>query len=525
LEEYLIPKEYFQEHREQLLKDADLSTWNDAETVLRNLSKELDTLYHQVNRQHQKGENPYLTFKRAAFRKDGIKERPIIATPAVSKPDTQRVAHYFKPARFLPIATLLSDVEKAAPFLHLFGYQGKTQEKKRPDNETFFATLIAQGCNIGVDKMGRISKGIQNQTLKHTADWYLNQEALEDVNDLLIKIKNDLSLPQIHRKSLDKIHTSSDGQKLLVKEDSHNSSYSYKYPGFDKALVVNTAIDERMSVFRSIVVSAAEREHISMVDFHLRNLIIKSNIHSTDTHGASEMSFGMMYFMDIFLAPRLKNLSHRTLYCIEPIKTYSSLNYQLLPTKYIDKQLIIDYWDEILRLMSSLKLGKTTGYQVFKQLNSYTKQNSLEKALKEFGGLIQTIFILKYYDDLELRQAIEKQLSHIELMNRFSRATFFGQNQEFQVATKQEQERIILCRRLIQNAVVLWNYLYLSDLLTQTTQQEEIEEIIETVRNATALTWSHINFIGEYDFTVLLNNKTRFDMGRLSAWEYQKQYA
>ena len=65
---------------------------------------------------------------------------------------------------------------------------------------------------------------------------------------------------------------------------------------------------------------------------------------------------------------------------------------------------------------------------------------------------------------------------------------------------------------MIQNATVLWNYLYLSDLLFKDEQQEEIEAIIFTVRNSTALTWKHINFIGEYDFTQaafrnLLNDK------------------
>ena len=97
-------------------------------------------------------------------------------------------------------------------------------------------------------------------------------------------------------------------------------------------------------------------------------------------------------------------------------------------------------------------------------------------------------FYSQILDDLALRQAIEKQLSHVELMNRFSKVVFFGQNQEFQATTKEEQERIILCRSIIQNAIILWNYLYLSDLLSKVEQQEEIEEIILTVRNSTALT-------------------------------------
>ena len=65
--------------------------------------------------------------------------------------------------------------------------------------------------------------------------------------------------------------------------------------------------------------------------------------------------------------------------------------------------------------------------------------------------------------------------------------------------------------------------MYLSDLLSKVEQQEEIEEIILTVRNSTALTWKHVNFIGEYDFTNLLNNKElRLNMEKLKAWNYQK---
>tara|TARA_R110002124_G_scaffold281572_2_gene456026 strand:- start:2928 stop:3089 length:162 start_codon:yes stop_codon:yes gene_type:complete len=53
---------------------------------------------------------------------------------------------------------------------------------------------------------------------------------------------------------------------------------------------------------------------------------------------------------------------------------------------------------------------------------------------------------------------MEKQLNIIELANKFSKAIFFANNQEF----REEQEIIIACKVLIQNAIILWNYLYLS---------------------------------------------------------------
>ena len=153
LEEYLIDKEYFQLNRQQLLQDADLSTWSDPKVVIESLALELDTLFHEVNQRINKSENPHFSTNK--------KGKLHIETPKVEKPDTQLISNYFAPVRFVAVSTLLSEVEKVSPFLNLFGYQGKIQEKFRPSDETFFAALIAQGCNIGIDKMERIAKGIR----------------------------------------------------------------------------------------------------------------------------------------------------------------------------------------------------------------------------------------------------------------------------------------------------------------------------------------------------------------------------
>lgn len=513
LDQYLIDKNEWKAHKKRLLEDAELTHFADYGKVLAGLKEHLHALYCQTNENIKASTNPHFTFNR--------EKKPLIATPAVEKPDTERVAAYFRPARYVSILSVLSDVEKAAPFLHLFGHGSKTDEKKRPTQETFFAAILAMGCNIGVDRMGRISKGVQASTLKHTADWYLSEQALADANNTIIQMKNSLALPEIHRKSPTELHTASDGQKILVKGDSLNATYSAKYPGFQKASSINTAIDERFASYYSAVITAADREAGNVADMHLGNPVVKSTMHSTDSHGGTEVIFGMMHFLSVFFAPRIKELGTLELYSFVSQKEYAGQGYVLLPDHYISEKLIETHWDDMLRVMVSLKLGKTTAFQVLKRMNSYAKQNPLQKAFKEFGKIIRTAFILRYYDDLELRQSVEKQLSHIEMMNRFAKAVFFGQNQEFQVATKQEQEKIILCRRLIQNAIVLWNYLYLSELLARIDSQPVLEEMISVIGNGTAVTWQHVNMMGEYDFIKLLDNKPlRFDLERIFQWKY-----
>ncbi|WP_245535193.1 transposase [Sulfuricurvum kujiense] len=95
-------------------------------------------------------------------------------------------------------------------------------------------------------------------------------------------------------------------------------------------------------------------------------------------------------------------------------------------------------------------------------------------------------------------------LSHkVENSNKFSKAVFFGNNSEFTVATIEEQNIANNCKRLIQNSVILWNYLYMSQKLKESSMTEEKEEIIKAIRQGSIIHWQHINFYGEYDFTKL----------------------
>jgi TnpA family transposase len=53
-------------------------------------------------------------------------------------------------------------------------------------------------------------------------------------------------------------------------------------------------------------------------------------------------------------------------------------------------------WDEILRFLATIRLKVTSASQLFKRLNSYSKQHQLYRGLKEFGKGPKTLFILKY---------------------------------------------------------------------------------------------------------------------------------
>jgi Tn3 transposase DDE domain len=77
----------------------------------------------------------------------------------------------------------------------------------------------------------------------------------------------------------------------------------------------------------------------------------------------------------------------------------------------------------------------------------------------------------------------------------------FGHSQEFLQSEKEDQEIAEACRRLIKNAAVFWNYLYLSQELATEKNEERRAELIEAIRNGSVATWKHFNLHGEFDFS------------------------
>jgi hypothetical protein len=171
------------------------------------------------------------------------------------------------------------------------------------------------------------------------------------------------------------------------------------------------------------------------------------------------------------------------------------------PEQYVDQDSIITAWDDVLRLVATIKLKESTASDIFRRLNSYSRQHSLYTALKAFGRIIKSMFILRYIDDLELRMAIENLLNRIELGNRLTRAIAVGNPREFSAGDKEEQEIAETCNRLIKNAIVCWNYLLLEHRLSQASTDELRAEIRAAVANHSVISWEHINLLGEYDFS------------------------
>ena len=247
--------------------------------------------------------------------------------------------------------------------------------------------------------------------------------------------------------------------------------------------------------------SAAERESAYVIDGLMRNDVVKSDLHSTDSHGYSEAIFAVAHLLGISYAPRLKSLDRQTLYIFRSRRDADRSSWAVTPDKYVNAELVLANWDDILRVIATIKLKETTASDIFRRLNSYAKQHVLYRALKAFGQIIKSLFILRYLDDLTLRQAVEQQLSRVELAHRFTRDVAVGNPREFLQAEKEDQEIAEACNRLIKNSIVCWNYLYLEHKLATLRDVGQKQALMTAIAGHSMLSWAHVNLLGEYDFS------------------------
>lgn len=126
-------------------------------------------------------------------------------------------------------------------------------------------------------------------------------------------------------------------------------------------------------------------------------------------------------------------------------------------------------------------------------------QNPLYQALKELGKVVRTVFLLRYMDDGPLRHRTHQQQEKSESAHALSRAVCYGNNGVLSFADQEELLTLQGCKRLIENSVICWNYLYMSRLLVNSTKAERAV-ILAMLPRTSPVAWHHINFQGEFDF-------------------------
>jgi TnpA family transposase len=503
---YMISDEQWNQRRNEFIMAAGLDKYSDGRELLSSMGKALTDTYEAVNARSLANENEYLTI----CEDDTWKLKDSEPNFDASKYIPQLLSES-KPTL---LYELLSEIDKYTEFTESFNHHSVRHSSKEVEKKLIFGTLMSLGTNLGHTDLAKAARGLTEKQLRDTEKFWFTEESLLRTNQKIVKFIQNLPLPTIYNGIDNMLHTSSDGKKVVVAVNSLLANYSYKYYGKEQGITVNSFLDNKQTFFHVNVLTSSDREAPYMMDglvkstssmfrevsLHEQKTEDHEHLHSTDTHGYTEAIFAGLHFFDVAFAPRIAKANKQTIYAYEAKSLRKNTTNPIAPKTAINKKLILDNWDDILRLMATIKLNYCSASQIFKMLSASSSDSPLYAALKEFGRLIKSKFILNYIDDEELRRSITKQLNRVELGQKLAGKVFYGRGGHIYVGTSTEMLRVMLCKTILQNAIILWNYLFLSDYYNSLDNNDERRVVSEMISKGSVIAWKHVNMMGIFDF-------------------------
>ncbi len=444
----------WQQTREQAYQHLDLPA--DGQVFLAQITAAFD----QAARAAERG----LPSNRFAAVRDGrlkVKRRDALPVPRALRQLRATIAASLPRVR---IEDLLQDVDEWCGFTRAFQPLGGYEPRSADPHRSLLATLIAHGTNLGLAAMSQSVDSLTAETLQDTSRWFLRGATLKAANTILVDHHHSLKLSSIWG---DGSLSSSDGQRFAVQHDSLLGSVYPRYFGYyDRALALYTHTSDQHSVYATQAISCAPREAGYVLGGILGNdTVLAIREHTSDTHGFTEHLFGLCALLGIAFMPRLKDLPDQVLSRIDREADYGIL--QPLLRGRINLGLILEQWDQLVRLAASLKDRLTPAHVVMQRLINANASDRLAGALSQLGRLTKTLHILRYIQEEPLRQAIQLQLNRGEFRHILAKWLFFANQGGFRSGDYEEVMNKASCLSLLSNAVLVWNTVHIARIVHQ----------------------------------------------------------
>jgi len=219
----------------------------------------------------------------------------------------------------------------------------------------------------------------------------------------------------------------------------------------------------------------------------------------TDTGAYTDVMFGIFHLLGFQFSPRLADIGGTRFWCVDPKADYGALDG--LARHRAKMPLVVQNWDDLLRLAGSLKLGTVQAAGLIRTLQTNDRPTRLARALEEWGRVVKSLYLLSYIDDEAYRRRILVQLKRGEGRHQLARAVFHGKRGELRQRYREGQEDQLGALGLVVNVIVLWNTIYMDAALNQL-RAEGFDVRDEDVARLSPLGFEHINMLGRYAFTL-----------------------
>ncbi len=461
---------------------------------LNSLALELDGTYKAVS--GRLSEN-----KKVSIETDGPKTR-LILTPIdkVKEPrsllDLRKRVASMMPRVDLP--ELILEVSARTNFTNAFTHISERSSRAGDIDISVCAVIMAEACNTGFEPLVKNNvDALKRDRLSWVSQNYIRNDTITEANASLVSEHTDIPLASSWG---DGEIAAADGLRFVVPVKSVHAGPNPQYFSYGKGMTWYNLLSDQLSGLNDLPVPGTLRDSMSLLAVVLEQQTeLQPTTIMTDTGAYSDVVFGLFRLLGYRFSPRLADIGDARLWRLDPSADYGELN--SISTHKARLEKIKPHWEDILRLVGSLRLGRLSALDIMKTLQVGNKPTRLALAIAEYGRIDKTIHLLTYVDDEDKRHEIQKQLNRVEGRHSLAREIFHGKRGELRKHYREGQEDQLGSLGLVLNMVVYWNTLYMQAALDQL-RSEGYPVFEADIERLSPLIHSHINMLGRYQFSV-----------------------
>lgn len=466
----------------------------DGPREIRRLTEVLDATFTRVA--VGADQNPDLRFEKI----EGKSRIVVAPLDRLKEPDSllalRRQVHSLMPKGGIP--DILLEVMRRTGFAKAFTHLSERPARVEDFETSLCAVLIAQACNIGLEPLVRSDiPALRQSRLSWLKQNFIRSQTLNAANAMIVSAHSRLAITKHWGSGRT---ASADGLRFIAPKRAIHAGPNPKYFGQGRGVTWYNMLSEQYSGLGATVIPGTLRDSLAVLALLLeQETELDPSQIMTDTAAYSDSIFGLFWLLGYQFCPRLADIGGARLWRVDKTGNYGP--FDAIAEGTINTRLIIENWEDLIRLAGSLKLGHLKAAGVMRILQVRDRPTTLARALMQLGRLIKTLHILNYIDDAKFRRRILIQLNRQEFRHKLARKIYHGERGEVRNALKQGQEEQLGSLGLALNAVTHWNAVYMQEALTSLGAKGTITEPDDIARLSPIL-WRHINFLGRYEIAL-----------------------
>ena len=354
---------------------------------------------------------------------------------------------------------LLLEVDAATNFSEvLLGHRAKSVAELL----STYAALLAHGTEIDAKGIAAMIPGIDTAQVSLAMRGLETHGRLRRANEVVAEFQGKIPLATHwgtgKKASADMMSLDVSRHLWIARVDPRRRTY---------ATGIYTHVLDKWGIVYDQPIVLNERQAgvaIEGVEQHYRSEDrIRLSLLAVDTHGYTNSAMALAKGLSFDLCPRLRDLAERKLYLPAEFKVPECI--ERITTKRLSLRAIRLGWDDFLRVLASIRIGRISAELAMQRLGSAARTNKAHKAAEHLGRLLRSIFLCDYVTIEDFRREIHTLLSRGESVHQLQRAIHAGRVPHERGRRGDEMTAISGAHALLTNIVLAWNTNRMNDVV------------------------------------------------------------